>query len=131
MLLANYTKKGYYVKRLKEALWSTFGISKIRPFKDMFSKEMMKEWKSSEAVRVAHEELYNPSDLNNPTSDTYISLIIQSIFISKECTKENAFWAQSVLEAVFDEKYLDSKIDTEIVDKWNKNLLMVNGIQYI
>ena len=92
---------------------------------------MMKEWKSSEAVRTVHEELYGPSNPDDPTSDTYLSLIIQSTFTPKERTKENAIWAQSVLEAIFDEDYLDSKIDAEVVDKWNKNLVMVNGIQYI
>jgi hypothetical protein len=114
-------------------LWSTFGVSKIRPFKDSYSKEMMKEWKSSEAVRAVHEDLYAPSNPDDPSSDTYLSLIIQSTFTPKERTKENAFWAQSVLEAIFDEDYLDSKIDAEVVDKWNKNLnlVMINGIHYI
>ena len=92
---------------------------------------MMKEWKSSEAVRAVHEELYNPSDPDDAASDTYLFLIIQSVFTPKERTKENAFWAQSVLEAIFDEDHLDSKIDAEVVDKWNKSLVMVNGIQYI
>ena len=88
----------------------------------------MKEWKSSESVRKVHKELYNASDPDDPSSDTNISLIIQSTFPVKERTKGNAVWSQSVLEAIFDVEYLDSKIDVEIVDKWNKNL---NSVKYI
>jgi hypothetical protein len=64
-------------------LWSTFGISKIRPFKDSYNKEMMKKWKLSEPVRKVHEELYNPSNPDDPSSDTYLSLIIQGIFTTQ------------------------------------------------
>jgi len=106
-------------------LWSTFGISKLRPFKDSYNKETMRKWKTSEAVRKVHEELYCPSNPNDPSSDTYLALIIQATFTRKERTKENALWAQSVLEAIFDEDYLDSKIDAEVVEKWNKSLHMV------
>lgn len=88
----------------------------------------MKAWKSSEAVRKVHEELYMPSNPDDPSSDTCISLIIQSTFSTKERTKENAAWAQSVLEAIFDEDYLDSKIDAEIVEKWTKNLMVFEHI---
>jgi hypothetical protein len=86
---------------------------------------MMRKWKSSEAVRKVHEELYNPSNPDDPSSDTYLSSIIQATFTPKERIKENAIWAQSVLEAIFDEDYLDSKIDAEVVEKWNKSLQMV------
>ena len=106
-------------------LWSTFGISKLRPFKDSYNKEMMRKWKTSEAVRKVHEELYSPSNPDDALSDTYLALIIQATFTTKERTKENALWAQSVLEAIFDEDYLDSKIDAEVVEKWNKSLHMV------
>lgn len=106
-------------------LWSTFGISKLRPFKDSYNKEMMRKWKTSEAVRKVHEELYSPSKPDDESSDTYLALIIQATFTMKERTKENALWAQSVLEAIFDEDYLDSKIDAEVVEKWNKSLHMV------
>lgn len=106
-------------------MWSTFGISKLRPFKDSYNKEMMRKWKTSEAVRKVHEELYDPSNPDDPSSDTYLALIIQATFTGKERTKENAIWAQSVIEAIFDENYLDSKIDAEVIEKWNKNLQMV------
>ena len=98
-------------------LWSTFGISKLRPFKDSYNKEMMRKWKTSEAVRKVHDELYAPSNPDDPSSDTYLAVIIQATFIKKECTKENAFWSQSVIEAIFDVNYLDSKIDAEVIEK--------------
>jgi hypothetical protein len=132
MLHANRVKKGYYIKRLKDALWGTFGISKIKPFKDSYIKEQMREWKLSDDVRKVHDELYNPNNPDDPSSDSYISLIIQSVFTSKERTKANALWAQSVLEVIFDERYLDSKIDVDIVDSWTKALSdaeMINDIQ--
>jgi hypothetical protein len=112
-------------------LWSTFGISRLWPFKDSYNKEMMRKWKSSEAVRKVHEELYNPSNPDDPSSDTYLSSIIQATFTPKERTKENAIWAQSVLEAIFDEDYLDSKIDAEVVEKWNKSLQVVSIRVYL
>ena len=66
-----------------------------------------------------------PSNPDDASSDTYLALIIQATFTMKERTKENALWAQSVLEAIFDKDYLDSKIDAEVVEKWNKSLHMV------
>ena len=61
----------------------------------------MREWKGSENARKVHEELYMPSDPKDPSSDTYITLIIKYVFPSdKECTNENAIWAQSVLEVI-------------------------------
>jgi ATP-dependent exoDNAse (exonuclease V) beta subunit len=107
------------VRRIKEALWSTFGINRIKPFGDNYSRSQMKEWKTLDNVQKVHEELYMPSDPNDPSSDIYITLIIKSVFPSEnERTRENGIWVQSVLEAIFDEKHLSPKIDTEVLDSW-------------
>ena len=102
---------------MKEALWSTFSINRIHPFKDTYSKSQMREWKKSEEVQKVHEDLYQPSDPSDPTSDTFLTIIIKSVFTAKkERTNKNATWAQSVLEAIFDEKHLLLKIDVDIVE---------------
>lgn len=83
----------------------------------------MREWKMSEEVQQVHEDLYQPSDPNDPASDTYLTVIIKSVFPSeKERTNKNATWAQSVLEAIFDEKHLSAKIDADIVESWTGTL---------
>ena len=38
----------------------------------------MKEWKQSDNVKKVHEDLYNPSDPNDPSSEQYIALIVKS-----------------------------------------------------
>jgi hypothetical protein len=104
-------------------LWSTFGIGKIRPFKDTFNKTQMLEWKTREEVQKVHEELYQPSDPKDLASDTFLTVIIKTVFPSeKERTNKNAMWTQSVLEAIFDTKYLSSKIDADIVETWHEAL---------
>ncbi|RGB33581.1 hypothetical protein C1646_743263 [Rhizophagus diaphanus] len=84
LLAANRIKKGYYVRKLKESLWSTFGINRITPFKDSFSKQQMRTWKASKNVQQVHKDLYKPSDSDDPSSDTYITLIIKSVFASEK-----------------------------------------------
>ena len=77
----------------------------------------MRQWKSSSAVRAAHNDLYNNINLDDSSSDTYIAAIIKTVFTSeKERTNANAMWCQAVLEAIFDEKHLQSKIDADIVE---------------
>ena len=43
----------------------------------------------SEDIKKIYKELYNLSNLEDLSSDTFLSLIIQSDFTSKEHTKEN------------------------------------------
>ena len=77
----------------------------------------MRKWKESESVRKVHEDLYTPSDPDDLSSDTYITLIIKSVFTSeKEHTQANVVWTQSVLEVIFDENHLSIKIDSDIVE---------------
>ena len=79
----------------------------------------MKEWKQDEKTRKVYQELYNHSDPEDENSDTYIILIIKSVFINtKEHTNFNAIWVQSVLEIIFDESNLSSKIISDDVDSW-------------
>jgi len=78
----------------------------------------MREWKDSDNVKRVHDDLYKPSDPSNPSSEKYISLIINNVFAEKERTQSNALWAQSVLETIFDENHLSTKIDADIVDSW-------------
>ena len=123
MLTSNRSKKGYYVRRIKEALWSTFGINRIKPFGDNYTKSQMKEWKGLKNVKKVHDELYSKSDPDDPNSDTYITLIIKSVFSSEnERTKENGIWVQSVLEVIFDVEHLSTKIDTDILGSWIETL---------
>jgi hypothetical protein len=119
LLKANRTKKGYYIRRVKESLWSVFGFNRIKPFGDNLSKEGMKAWKTSKEVKSVYGDLYSPSVPDDPSSDTYIALIIKSVFHSeKEVTRENALWTQSVLESIFDVEYLSTKIDNDVIESW-------------
>ena len=123
MLRANRTKKGYYIRRVKESLWSVFGFNRIKPFGDNFSKEEIKAWKTSKEVNAVYDDLYRPSVPDDPSSDTYLVLIIRSVFPSeKEITQENAVWTQSVLESIFDVEYLSTKIDNDVIESW-KNVI--------
>src|SRR5277367_364639 len=83
----------------------------------------MHKWKTSDTVKKVHDELYSPSVPDEVMSDAYITVIIKAVFASeKERTVANATWAQAVLEAIFDEKHLLTKIDVDIVDSWTKAL---------
>ena len=76
----------------------------------------VREWKKSAEVQKVHDDLYSPNNPDDPSSDTYISLIIQSVFTSEnDRTNENEVWAQSVIQAIFDERHLSTKIDAEII----------------
>ncbi|CAG8664703.1 2624_t:CDS:2, partial [Funneliformis caledonium] len=86
----------------------------IKLFGDNWSKEQIKDWKTSKEVKAVYDDLYCPSDPDDPSSDTYVALIIKSAFASdKKLMQENAVWIQSVLETIFDVEYLSMKIDTE------------------
>ena len=123
MLRANRTKKGYYIRRVKESLWSVFGFNRIKPFGDNFSKEEIKAWKTSKEVKAVYDDLYSPSVPDDPSSDTYAALIIRSVFPSdKEITQENAVWTQSVLESIFDVEYLSTKIDNDVIESWKNTI---------
>ncbi|CAG8725487.1 2551_t:CDS:2, partial [Funneliformis caledonium] len=96
----------------------------IKPYGNGFSKEQMRIWKGSESIRKVHENLYMPSNPDDLSSNTYITLIIKSIFTSeKERTQKNAIWTQSVLKVIFDENYLSTKIDSDIIESWTENLI--------
>ena len=127
MLRANRTKKGYYIRRVKESLWSVFGFNRIKPFGDNLSKEGIKAWKTSKEVKAVYGDLYRPSVPDNLSSDLYITLIIKSVFPSeKELTQKNAVWAQAVLESIFDVRYLSTKIDNDVIESW-KNAIEVTS----
>ncbi|CAG8674037.1 17274_t:CDS:2, partial [Racocetra persica] len=67
--------------------------------------------------KKVYEELYNPSDPNNPNSDTFLALIIKYAFISEdEYTHANAIWIQAIHKLIFDENYLLAKLDSDVVD---------------
>jgi hypothetical protein len=123
LLAANRTKKGYYTRRVKDALWSVFGINRIIPYKDNWSKQKIKEWKRSEMTRKAYNDLYIPSDPEDDGSDTYLAVIIKAVFPStKERTHANATWTQAVMESIFDMEHISTKIDSEIVDNCTETL---------
>ena len=79
----------------------------------------MKEWKQHPNTQKVYEDLYKSSDAENENADTYLTLIIKSVFTSeKERTSSNGVWVQSVLETIFDINHLSVKIDTDVVDTW-------------
>ncbi|CAG8639380.1 10066_t:CDS:2 [Funneliformis mosseae] len=50
-------------------------------------------WKQNANIRKVYKELYDRSDLDDDESDTYVSLIIKSVFTNgKERTTSNAIW---------------------------------------
>jgi len=127
LLRANRTKKGYYIRRVKESLWSVFRFNRIKPFGDNLSKEGIKAWKTSKEVKAVYGDLYRPSVPDDLSSDLYIALIIKSVFPSeKELTQKNAVWAQAVLESIFDVRYLSTKIDNDVIESW-KNAIEVTS----
>jgi hypothetical protein len=97
----------------------------------------MWDWKTSEEAKTVHKELYDLVDPDDPRSDTRLTVIIKSVFSDKELTNENARWAQSVVEAIFDVNHLSPKIDADIVEAWKEALTdtaaeeLVNIIVYV
>ena len=55
-------------------------------------------------------------------SDTLLTVIIKAVFSDKELTNENAKWAQSVVETIFDTNHLSLKIDADIIESWTETL---------
>ena len=58
----------------------------------------------------------------DPRSDTLLTVIIKTVFSDKELTNENARWAQSVVETIFDTNHLSPKIDADIIESWTEAL---------
>jgi Fe2+ transport system protein B len=107
-------------------LWATFGIDQITSYDENFSRDEMKRWKISDCVKKAHDDLYSPVSSNSESSETYLSLIFKRVFVSEEeQTKKNAIWYQAILEIIFDESSLSSKIDNDTIDKWYSKLIKV------
>ena len=68
-----------------------------------------------------HDDLYTSSDPSDPSADIYIALIIKSVFpTEKERTNDNVIWTQAVLEVIFDENHLSTKIDADMIETWTK-----------
>jgi hypothetical protein len=104
-------------------LWSTFGISRLKPYDDNYSREQMRNWKMQENVKKAYDDLYSAIEPDNPESEICITLIIKSVFVSdEEQTDKNAIWTQAILEMIFDEEYLSTKIDSDSIDSWYAKL---------
>lgn len=80
----------------------------------------MKNWKMQENVKRAYDDLYSAVDPDDANSDIYISLIIKNVF--EEQTDKNAIWTQAILEMIFDEEYLSTKIDSDSIDAWYMKL---------
>ena len=53
----------------------------------------MLEWKTSEEAKTVHKELYDLVELDDPRSDTLLTVIIKAVFSDKELTNESARWA--------------------------------------
>ena len=109
-------------------MWATFGLQKIKPFDENYTREQMKNWKASNSK--VHEDLYATAD-SSDSDETYLSLIVKKVFVSdEEQTKKNAKWCQAILEIIFDKSYLSPKIDVDTIDKWYSTLVEVNSFCY-
>lgn len=76
-----------------------------------------------ENVRKAYDDLYSAMEPDNPESEICITLIIKNVFVSdEEQTDKNAIWTQAILEMIFDEEYLSTKIDSDSIDSWYAKL---------
>ncbi len=130
MLAEVWTKRGYYVHHVKEGLWFTFGINRIKPFKDNYTHLQMKAWKQNKDTRKVYDDLYMQSDPKDKAFDTYVTLIIKYVFKNeKERMTLNGIWVQSVLEAIFDVISFSAKVDSEIIKTWTDAIIdteMVN-----
>jgi len=83
-----------------------------------------------ENVKRAYGDLYSAVDPDDANSDFYISLIIKNVFVSnEEQTDKNAIWTQAILEMIFDEEYLSTKIDSDSIDAWYMKLAS-NEVSY-
>jgi hypothetical protein len=71
-------------------------------------------------VKAVHDDLYKPSNPDDESSDTCFALIMKFVFNNKEMTTDNVVWTQAVLESIFDVDHLSTKIDSEIIDVWEK-----------
>ncbi|CAG8826063.1 22663_t:CDS:2, partial [Racocetra persica] len=67
ILLANHIKKGYYIHRIKEGLWSTFGISKNK--KDACASSANLQVGSLDSIDV--NDLYE--NLPDSNSESHLS----------------------------------------------------------
>jgi len=111
-------------------LWATFGINRLKPYDDNYTRDQMKNWKMQENVKRAYDDLYSAVDPDDANSDFYISLIIKNVFVSnEEQTDKNAIWTQAILEMIFDEEYLSTKIDSDSIDAWYMKLAS-NEVSY-
>jgi hypothetical protein len=91
----------------------------------------MKVWKQDKNTRKVHDELYKLSEPENDKSKTYLSLIIKSVFASeKERTNSNGMWIQSVIESIFDEENLSTKIDSEVIETWTELITDTEMVKY-
>jgi hypothetical protein len=91
----------------------------------------MKVWKQDKNTRKVHDELYERSEPENDKSETYLSIIIKSVFASeKERTNSNGVWVQSVIESIFDEENLSTKIDSEVIETWTESITDTEMVKY-
>jgi len=88
------------------------------PRSEKFSSEQLYIHTEKRLANPRRSLQSNPSGPNDPNSDTYLMLIIQSVFSLKEYSTANAILTRAVLEAIFDENHLSTKIDTDIIDKY-------------
>ena len=64
----------------------------IKPFEDNYSKKQMKEWKRSNSVKKVHKDLYIWVNEDDPSFDTYIAVIIRTIFLDKN--EHSIMWSE-------------------------------------
>ncbi|CAG8601387.1 10797_t:CDS:2 [Funneliformis mosseae] len=89
-------------------------------FDDLWNKKInstMKEWKQNKNTQKVYKDLYKSSNSEDEKVNTYITLIIKFIFTAeKERMASNSIWVQSVIETIFNEKYLSTKIDSKVIE---------------
>ncbi|CAG8491737.1 12862_t:CDS:2, partial [Ambispora gerdemannii] len=53
----------FIIRRVKDSLWAIFGINRIKPFKDNYSKDQMKAWKQQKDERTQANAIWTQAVL--------------------------------------------------------------------
>ncbi|CAG8602795.1 2262_t:CDS:2 [Ambispora gerdemannii] len=121
------------LKKLKEKGISFTKLWEKKIYSAMLIPNRAKKgyYKQQKDVKKVHEEIYAPSDPDNPASDTFLTLIIKAVFpTEEERTQANAIWTQAVLEVIFDEEHTSSKIEADIVEAWTHKISATQTVEW-
>ncbi|CAG8777432.1 22512_t:CDS:2, partial [Racocetra persica] len=137
-LSRGYAKLEYLINKqrlqLKNILKKLDDIGEIYNSVEIKSKEKKASKKTAdylfqEAIRQLSSELFHKY---KQISDKEMKKQLKNkLKNDKDCAKQlqyeythaNAIWTQAILELIFDENYLSTKLDSDVVDTWYQKLL--------